>query len=389
MTDLLINIWLFFIGIGFFNLSIYMVLQYFQNTFGPYFWPFAAVCALTLTHMGRKCIIISLGAYYLIMSKDKSFKLPSYDPGEMLNNKDKIMKQQTKTLILIRHGESIWNEVFNRGINWKLPFRFLYALARETILFVTSDSCLFDSPLSTIGITQAKSIRQFIIDGYTNINTDKDNINKPIPDHKAQYINVLRNAKASNSLIVSSPLRRCIETVSLGLFDRLNESGEDIILHSALQEMTRNIDGISLCWEDQRPPLSLPMRNLENEYQVDWEGWFNDRIKTETKAGFKSPDRRGDDRMRTFVHWLFQQPQEIIIISGHSLWNRNFFRAYLPKELQHIGKTCKIANGGIIACKFNKLKVQPGLMRYAIDSKTITPIVKDFEKKKSKKKKQY
>merc|ERR1712087_178313 len=104
---------------------------------------------------------------------------------------------------------------------------------------------------------------------------------------KNDYISILRSAKGSNSLIVSSPLRRCIETVSLGLFDRINESKEGIVLHSSLQEMTRNVDGVSLSWEQERPPLSLSMRGLENEFNVDWDVWFDERVSVETKDGFK------------------------------------------------------------------------------------------------------
>ena len=162
---------------------------------------------------------------------------------------------------------------------------------------------------------------------------------------------------------------------------RINESKEKIVLHSSLQEMTRNIDGISLSYEHERPPLSLSMRGLENEYNVDWDAWFDERVSVETKDGFKSPDRRGDDRMRSFVHWLFQQSQDTVIVSGHSLWNRCFFKAYLPRQLHHPGKVEKIANGGAIALKFSKFKTQSGLTRYAIHPKSIFPIVKNFETK--------
>eukprot|EP00485_Elphidium_margaritaceum_P000951 CAMPEP_0202693924 /NCGR_PEP_ID=MMETSP1385-20130828/7921_1 /ASSEMBLY_ACC=CAM_ASM_000861 /TAXON_ID=933848 /ORGANISM="Elphidium margaritaceum" /LENGTH=348 /DNA_ID=CAMNT_0049349685 /DNA_START=153 /DNA_END=1200 /DNA_ORIENTATION=+ len=339
--------------------------------------------------VGKKCVIIGVGAYYLLMSQDKSFQLPRYDPGEVIAAKDKIMRQQSKTLILIRHGESIWNEVFNRGINWKLPFRLMYALCRETVLFVTSDSVLYDSPLSTVGITQAKQIRQSIVSAYDTNNKGASTTtdNETQASLRAQYLDILRNAKAGNSLIVSSPLRRCIETVSLGLFDRMNDSKERIVLHSALQEMTRNIDGVSLSYEYERPPLSLSMRGLEDEFDVDWEQWFDERIVADQKAGFKSPHRRGDDRMRSFVSWMFQQPQDTFIVSGHSLWNRFFFQAYLPRTLQHRGKVQKIANGGVIAVKLMEIKVQPGLTRYVIDADSIVPIVKDFERKKIKSKK--
>ena len=178
-----------------------------------------------------------------------------------------------------------------------------------------------------------------------------------------------------------------IYDVVILIINRINESKESIVLHSGLQEMTRNIDGLSLSYENSRPPLSLPMRSLENEFNVDWDSWFDDRVNVERKAGFKSPDRRGDERMRSFVTWLFQQPQDVVILSGHSLWNRFFFKAYLPKTLDHPGKTQKIANGGVIAVKFHQLKVKPNYTRYALEAKSVFPIVKDFEKKKIKKKK--
>lgn len=114
----------------------------------------------------------------------------------------------------------MWNEVFNRGFNLGFPFRLLYAVATETMLFVTQDSCLYDSPLSTLGITQAAGIRKFIVDGYSTSKSESNSDSDASSNSKNEYISILRSAKASNSLIVSSPLRRCIETVSLGLFDR-------------------------------------------------------------------------------------------------------------------------------------------------------------------------
>ena len=149
--------------------------------------------------------------------------------------------------------------------------------------------------------------------------------------------------------------------------------------------MTRNVDGVSLSWEQERPPLSLSMRGLENEFGVDWDQWLDDRVVLTEKAGFKSPDRRGDDRMRSFVQWLFEQPQDVVIVSGHSLWNRSFFQAFLPKNSDHPGKIEKIANGGVVAVKFSKLKVKPAMTRYAIHEESITEIVKGFEMKKRKK----
>ena len=56
-----------------------------------------------------------------------------------------------KRLILIRHGESTWNDTFNRSLNpIKFIPRLIYALMMELSLFVTGqcDSWFYDSPLS-------------------------------------------------------------------------------------------------------------------------------------------------------------------------------------------------------------------------------------------------
>ena len=60
-------------------------------------------------------------------------------------------KLQKKRLIFIRHGESTWNDTFNRSLNpIKFIPRLVYALMMELNLFVTGqcDSWFYDSPLS-------------------------------------------------------------------------------------------------------------------------------------------------------------------------------------------------------------------------------------------------
>ena len=214
-----------------------------------YFWVICLIILIGLTNTGKKIKIFGTGIWYLIFSSDKKFKLPSYDPGQI--EQHLIDTKVTKELILIRHGESTWNEVFNRGINIKFPFRLIYALCKEFILFVTNDSCLFDAPLCDIGVKQANSIHEYLF--YNNNNYMDNNINNNINNNddekdnilqknlyiqRKKYIDILKNkdGKYTNqTMIVSSCLRRCIETVSLSLFTRLNESTETIYLLSQLQ----------------------------------------------------------------------------------------------------------------------------------------------------------
>jgi len=127
-----------------------------------------------------------------------------------------------KRLILIRHGESTWNEVFNSSFDWRWPIRFLWAVARECSLFVTRDSVFVDAPLSERGTSQAQELREILFN-----NESKENLTKDLSS--------LKNSE-KKTILLSSPLRRCIETISLGLFPRLDKSLDKIMLLSYLHK---------------------------------------------------------------------------------------------------------------------------------------------------------
>ncbi|CAN0440510.1 unnamed protein product, partial [Laminaria digitata] len=59
-----------------------------------------------------------------------------------------------KRVIFLRHGESEWNEVFNRGFGPMFLVRLVKAFVREVMMLSTRDSVFFDSPLSNTGIQQ-------------------------------------------------------------------------------------------------------------------------------------------------------------------------------------------------------------------------------------------
>jgi len=61
-------------------------------------------------------------------------------------------------LIFVRHCESTWNEVFNKGPILErlllMPFRIIKALINEAIETPSGGSIFLDSPLSADGLTQ-------------------------------------------------------------------------------------------------------------------------------------------------------------------------------------------------------------------------------------------
>ncbi|PFH33637.1 phosphoglycerate mutase family protein [Besnoitia besnoiti] len=67
---------------------------------------------------------------------------------------------ERRTIIFIRHGESVWNATFNRPmLSFFFPLRFCLFWLWELFLAPERDSVLFDSPLSTVGICQAAELR--------------------------------------------------------------------------------------------------------------------------------------------------------------------------------------------------------------------------------------
>ncbi|EOD17458.1 hypothetical protein EMIHUDRAFT_102681 [Emiliania huxleyi CCMP1516] len=77
----------------------------------------------------RKAALTLKGAVYLVLSRDKV------------------------RLIFVRHGESVWNLVFNRG--------FGPSFLHELLLVPVDDSAFLDSPLSPLGLQQCGQLAIF------------------------------------------------------------------------------------------------------------------------------------------------------------------------------------------------------------------------------------
>ncbi len=331
--------------------------------------------------MHVKVLLYIDGFIQLVLSRDSSWKTPPDYTAARLPRED------TKRIIFVRHGESVWNEVFNRGLNIGLIGRFFRALSIELSFIATPYSVFFDTPLNKEGLQQARQIAEFL---ETNVTSSDPAI--------AEVHSILRGDPVESkqgvvpasvgSIIVSSNLRRALSTVAIGLKQRLERTNEKIIIHSACQEISRNVDCVASAPAGQIPHMEGPdsgsapkmmAKSADGTYRA--ENIFNPALNT----GQKPLDENGLQRLQHFAEWAFSRPEHTIIVGGHSLWFRSFFKVFLAQADNHVGKTNKMANGGVVSLYFNRGKTKSGHNAFWIEPGSITPIISGFEMKKEKK----
>lgn len=319
-----------------------------------------------------KVLMIIDGMITLVAGKDSQWIQPP-DWTSASN----IQKESSKRIVFIRHGESVWNEVFNRGMNIGFIGRLVKAVVREALFMHTPYSVLFDTPLNHEGIQQA-------VDLATNLK------NAPVSTDgfAKDTVAILRGDSTESSIIVSSNLRRALSTVAIGLWERLDKTGERILIHSACQEISRNIDCQASAEAGAIPAMdgvdsgdaSKKMAHPRRDGKYKPEAIFNPAL----NAGHKSLSERGVERLQAFAEWSFTRPESTIIVGGHSLWFRNFFRYFLGRNDNNIAKLQKMQNGACVAFTLNSGRGPSGNSVYWIEPGSITPIIGGFENKKLK-----
>ncbi|CCW68971.1 unnamed protein product [Phytomonas sp. Hart1] len=264
-------------------------------------------------------------------------------------------------IVFIRHGQSVWNSVYNEK-NRDLPFNIVRTLLLEIRYFFTQPlaSGLIDSPLSAEGIQQSKELANFMQGAEGRISFD-----------------------TSTSVILCSNLRRTMQTALIGLDPRLKLSGEKIVVNSALQEGSRFIDTHSFSSESGKmAPMTFP--GFEDPAKVL--NMFDARL----NKGNKSIETDLNGRSDIFLSHTFggtivpaisgengaKNLNEIIVV-GHSIFFRNFFKRFLPRNSSHIAKKYKMENCAVVA--FDLIRnVSTG--EVVIDENSIKPLYKGFIK---------
>eukprot|EP00752_Nemacystus_decipiens_P016413 g14670.t1 len=271
----------------------------------------------------RKVKLTGIGAVHMLLSKDKKFK-PQVDSGDVQVDPN----SRRKRIIFLRHGESEWNEVFNRGFGPSFLVRLVSAVVREVMMLSSRDSVFFDSPLSNTGIQQTQELIRFMQKAPDSFSGSE----------VAEAVSVLRGGSSQSSVVVTSNLRRAIATGLISLWERLRGGEERYLVHSALQEMTFNVDGISLLERGETPDEALA-KELGGKVVFDAE--FN--------SGTKALNYTGIKRMNALAEWAMDRPEDTVVCVGHSLYFRSFFRCFMPQSAVHDAKKKKIVNCGVVA----------------------------------------
>ena len=326
------------------------------------FRPFCVVSLILVvsnpTAALRKFELFVTTFQYLLFCKDKKWKTPE-DPAPYFE-KVTSNKIEQKTILFVRHGESTWNDTFNKGDRSTAAFvlnfvpNLLKAIAYELYFWIAGqadESWFYDAPLSDKGLNQAKGVR-----GYLQSKAEF------LPPKEAKYHALLWK----DSQLVSSNLRRAISTMMVGFQDRLKSSDEKdtVLILPALQEISFNPDALSItpakgkvtpAWTD---PLAL--RKLYS------------KVDTTMHTGNKAVTSNGLLRLEEFSKICFEDiSKDTIVAAGHSLWFRSFFRTYLPHSLEHISKKKKLVNGGIVGFTFQRTKTEKGEWKYLVEAKSI------------------
>lgn len=345
---------------------------------------------------------------YLALSKDKKWKKPKDDPASFFSkdNDGEYIVLSKKTIVFLRHGESTWNDTFNKGDRKMSSFLLGFipgifqSLATEWYFLVrgmSDESWFFDSPLSAKGIQQAEGVAKFLRETDSKYATPKE----------AKFLRLIKGETEDNNgaadesesdkcVIVSSNLRRAISTCAIAMKDRLNRkiAGDKIFILQELQEASINPDAQSIT-----PPFEKLVTSFTDSESVKM--IYANQTDTSLNKGNKDIECNGLKRMESFCNLLFATNSDgtakkddsknesdtstmlsnadHVMCTGHSYWFRAFFQTYLPKDFEHVSKKKKLVNGGLVGFTLCHTKVKAtGEDKYMIDPASITVLYAGF-----------
>jgi hypothetical protein len=298
------------------------------------------------------------GILYMVTSKDGKGLGPKNNPDpDLIANKPTM----TKRIVFMRHGESDWNDIFNKGFGPSMFVRLIKAQIRELRLMVTMDSVFLDSPLNEDGIEQAKELSRYLEAEASN--------GVLIPQ-------IIMGYKES-AVVVSSNLRRALSTTTIALWPRIHRLQEKIMILSSLQEISRNIDTKALAEKRALPVLDRIAHHCGHDDVFIPENVYD----ATENHGNKTTAYYGIKRLKAFNEWAFLQKETTIVVGGHSLWFKHFFQTFMPFGSDHPAKTKKIVNSGVIAFTLHRWEDEFGAPSYRIEPEGIETVYGGFTTK--------
>lgn len=340
---------------------------------------------------------------YLVLSKDKKWKKANDDPASFFSKDSdgELIVLRKKTVVFLRHGESTWNDTFNKGDRKMSSFvlgfipGIFHSLATEWYFLVrgmSDESWFFDSPLSAKGIGQAEGVARFLRETDAQYATPRE----------AKFLSLVKGEKSEKNeagemcVLVSSNLRRAISTCAIAMKDRLDQKipGDNIIILQELQEASINPDAQSIT-----PAFEKLVTSFTDSEAV--KSIYANQSDTSINKGNKGIKSNGLQRMEAFCNLLFATDgyesvkgndgddsnnaatilgnANNVMCTGHSYWFRAFFQTYLPRDFQHICKTKKLVNGGLVGFTLCHTKVkETGEEKFMIDPASLTVLYAGF-----------
>ena len=137
------------------------------------------------------------------------------------------------------------------------------------------------------------------------------------------------------------------------------------------------------------------------KHGVDLRRAYKTMMDLSNHTGNKPLSSNGGERLHSFCHWAFKESgpafdaarsarsivrsqkaggggDPCIIVGGHSLWFRSFFREFLPATTDNPycekAKTRKLHNGGAVAFTLRSIIDASGNRQYKIVPSTVRPI---------------
>ena len=243
---------------------------------------------------------------------------------------------------------------------------FIQSLFIYSLLPRISTIVFLDSPLNEEGTEQARELRKFIEQEVHDTN------------ELHELCQILNGTSKESSVVVSSNLRRAIATTSLALWPRIERTKEKILLLSSCQEISPNVDTKSLAPAHGIPDLNRVVGDLEKDgFKVDPAVSFDPT----DNQGNKTTVFNGIKRLKQFSSWAFARNESTIIVGGHSLWFKQFFKTFCPYDADLPCKNKKIVNSGAISFIFHKAEENDdnGNPMYRVDPDSIMTVYGGYQ----------
>jgi hypothetical protein len=147
---------------------------------------------------------------------------------------------------------------------------------------------------------------------------------------------------------------------------------EPMHLHSALQEMSRNVDTLAIAHARAVPALSVV--NGDARAVPD----LTRCTSAQYHAGNKPVRAVALTRIAEFAGWSFERPEETVVVVGHSLLFKSAFNQWLPRAAEHAAKSKKVVNCGVVGFTLAQGTLADGTLHYRIEPSSITVVYGGF-----------